>query len=166
MVEPCTIELFGLLQVRRGERLITRFSTAKTAALLAYLAYHRHRSHTREALVELLWPECDLDTGRNRLSTALSSLRNQLERPGGAPGSVLVTDRSSVGLNARTVTTDVEGFESALETVARAPSDAERQIRLREAVDLYHGEFLMWPGRRLGDGSAAAHRGALVPCGL
>src|SRR6266852_1351613 len=59
-------------------RVLTRFQT-KVGTLLAYLAYHRHRSHRREALVELLWPECEPAIGRNNLSVSLSSLRRQLE---------------------------------------------------------------------------------------
>ena len=65
----------------RGDRVIDRFRTQKNASLLAYLAFHLHLSHPREALIELLWPECDPAVGRDRLSTALTSLRRQLEPP-------------------------------------------------------------------------------------
>ena len=34
------IDLFGGLSATHGERVVTRFRTQKTAALLAYLAYH------------------------------------------------------------------------------------------------------------------------------
>src|SRR3712207_7098227 len=42
-------------------------STRKTGALLAFLAYYGGREHPRESLIELLWPESDLDAGRKRL---------------------------------------------------------------------------------------------------
>lgn len=48
------IELFGTLTVRHGNRAITRFSTQKSASLLAYLAYYRHQTHPREILMEML----------------------------------------------------------------------------------------------------------------
>ena len=66
MHSPWQIELLGWLRVVSGggapagdqpPRVISRFQTQKTGSLLAYLAYHCHRSHPREALIELLWPE-------------------------------------------------------------------------------------------------------------
>jgi two-component SAPR family response regulator len=74
----------------RSERRVTRFRSQKYGALLAYLAYHRHAPHSREALIALLWPEMEERAGRNDLSVALSSLRNQLEPPGTPPGVVLL----------------------------------------------------------------------------
>ena len=46
----------------------------KTRALLAYLAYHR-RTHSRDALMELFWPEAEPAPARHNLSQALSSLK-------------------------------------------------------------------------------------------
>src|SRR5437879_10415675 len=71
------IELFGHLCARQGDQVITRFQT-KIGTLLAYLAYHR-KAHLRDALVELLWPECAPAIGRNNLSVSLSWLRRQLD---------------------------------------------------------------------------------------
>src|SRR5438552_12822810 len=101
------IEMLGWLRVVGDDRVITRFSTHKTGALLAYLAYHGHRSHPREELIELLWPDQPLEAGRNRLRLALSSLRRQLEPPGIPSGAVLLADRHSVQLNPAVVATDV-----------------------------------------------------------
>lgn len=72
------IVLLGGLRATRGDRVITHFRTQKNAALLAYLAYYRRRSHRREDLIELLWPEGDPRAGRNSLKQALASLRQQL----------------------------------------------------------------------------------------
>src|SRR5919201_1903557 len=87
------VELLGGLRATRGDQVVTHFRTQKNAALLAYLAYHRRRSHRREELIELLWPEGEPRAGRNSLKQALSTLRQQLEPPGAPAGSVLVTDR-------------------------------------------------------------------------
>src|SRR5439155_287502 len=57
MNSGCRIELFGWLQVVQGERTISRFPTRQTGGLLAYLAFHLHRSHPRDVLMEILWPE-------------------------------------------------------------------------------------------------------------
>jgi DNA-binding SARP family transcriptional activator len=138
------IELLGELKAIQGDRVVTRFRTQKTAALLAYLAYHRHRSHPRQVLIELLWPEGDVDAGRHNLSVALNALRDQLEPADTPSGTVLVTDRFSVGLNANAVTTDVTEFEAALDAAAQvgSSSEAERVRWLIEAVERYRGTLL------------------------
>src|SRR6185369_1600659 len=104
------------------ERVITRFRTRRTGALLAYLAAFRHQAHPRDVLIDLLWPETPTKSGRNCLSLALSSLRHQLEPPGVPAGAVIVADRSAVRLNPAAVSTDVAEFEAALEAAARATS--------------------------------------------
>jgi predicted ATPase/DNA-binding SARP family transcriptional activator len=136
------IELFGGLRARHAEREITRYRTHKTASLLAYLAYYRPRPHLRDVLIDLLWPDCTPEAGRQSLSKALSSLRHQLEPPGVAPGTVLLADRRSVRLSPACVTTDVARFETALKDAARARSPVERVRRLMEAVQLHRGELL------------------------
>src|SRR5438309_4773237 len=136
MFEPWRIELLGWLRAAQGGRVVARFQTQKTAALLAYLAYHRRRSHPREALVELLWPGCEPEAGRNSLRQALSSLRRQLEPPGVPAGAVIVANRGSVELNPAAVTTDVAELEAALEAAARARDAAERAQAPERAAGL------------------------------
>src|SRR4051794_12159998 len=105
MEKPWRIEMLGWLRVVQQDRVISRFRSQQTGALLAFLAYHSHRSHLREALIELLWPECDLEAGRNNFRVALSSLRRQLE-PAGDPrsggltsGDLLLVSRTELQLN-------------------------------------------------------------------
>jgi predicted ATPase/DNA-binding SARP family transcriptional activator len=142
MKAPWQIELLGGLRVTQGDRVLTRFRTQKTGALLAYLAYYPQRTHPRDHLIELLWPEADPAAGSNSLSQALSSLRRQLEPAGVPPGTVLVTNRASVRLNPAAFTTDVAEFEAALHAAASAGRDAERAVQLGRAVELYRGELL------------------------
>ena len=101
------------------ESVISHASAASRPALLAYLAYHRHQSYSRQSLIEIFWPESEPQTGRYNLSNALSSLRNPLEPPGVPGGSVIIAERFSVELNAEAVTTDVAAFEQALRTGRR-----------------------------------------------
>src|SRR5262249_55286150 len=126
----------------QGERVVTRLRSQKTGALLAYLAYHGHRSHPREALIELHWPECDPEVGRQRLRTALTSLRHQLEPPGVPPGAMILADSAAIQLNPSACVTDVAQFEARLQAATAAGSGAERVQRLTDAVALYRGELL------------------------
>ncbi len=142
LAEAWCIELFGALKARLGTVEITRFRSYRTGALLAYLACYRNRTHPREELIELLWPESEPEAGQMSLRTALSSLRRQLEPPGVPPGSVLVADRSQVRLNPPAFTTDVAEFEAALRSAAGAEDPAERSSQLGRAVELYQGPLL------------------------
>lgn len=138
----CRIRMFGGLTVRQADREITRFKTQKCASLLAYLAYHLGRAHKREVLAELLWPERPPKAGRTNLSTALSSLRRQLEPPGVPAGAIIEGDRFAVQLNPEVVTTDVAEFQSALRAADSADGPTERGQLLGDAVGLYEGELL------------------------
>ena len=134
--------MLGGLVVVHADRKITRFQTQKTGALLAYLALHPGKSHAREAVAEILWPEGDPIAIRNRLNQAISSLRRQLHPPELGPGSVLVTDHHSLAINSQTVTTDVDEFERLVKAADRSESDSEKIQHLSQAVDLYRGELL------------------------
>src|SRR5205823_10422689 len=136
------IELLGGLRATCDDRVVTRFQTQKTGAVLAYLAYYCQRSHPREVLIELLWPESEPRAGRNKLSLALSSLRHQLEPPGIPAGAVILAHRAAVQLNPAAVSTDVAQFEAVLLAAERVGSGVGRALRLTEAVELYHGELL------------------------
>jgi predicted ATPase/DNA-binding SARP family transcriptional activator/Tfp pilus assembly protein PilF len=135
------IQLFGELVAEGDGRVVSRFRSQKTASLLAYLAYYP-RTHGRDLLIELLWPEADVSAGRHNLSNALSWLRGQLEPPGVPTGAVLVTDRLSARLNRDAVTTDTTAFSAALQAATGASNGAERARSLTHAVELYRGELL------------------------
>jgi len=72
------IQLLGGLAAPRSQQEITRFRTQKSAALLAFLAFHAAPDslpQPRDLLIEMLWPETEPEAGRNNLSKALSFLR-------------------------------------------------------------------------------------------
>ena len=141
------IELLGGLRVVQncfpeGEPgIVSRFRTHKTAALLAFLAYHRDQPpHARDTLIATFWPESD--AGRQSLRQALSSLRGQLEPPSVPSGSVLVTDRQTVRLNPAVVTTDVAEFATALAAATQAAGTEKEASLLAQALTRYGGALL------------------------
>jgi class 3 adenylate cyclase/DNA-binding SARP family transcriptional activator len=142
------IELLGPLRVEAQGRIIDRFRTRKAAALLAYLAFYRDQLHSREALIEQLWPEERREVGRERLRTALSSLRRQLEpgRSSATSGctpidSILCATRDGVRLSSA-ITTDVAEFGAALRAASQAEQELDRVHHLSVATELYRGELL------------------------
>jgi predicted ATPase/DNA-binding SARP family transcriptional activator/Tfp pilus assembly protein PilF len=142
MATPWQIELLGGLRASHGTTVVSRFRTQKTAALLAYLALYPEHPHPRDTLIDLLWPDDPLDTGRNKLRQALTSLRYQLEPPGTPRGAFLNADRTAVHLGRDLFTTDVALMEARLQQAARATSPPERSHHLAEAAELYRGDLL------------------------
>ena len=111
-----------------GERI--SLPTAKSRALLAYLASPPDRLHLREKLATLLWGEVSDERARDSLRHALAGLRNALR---GIP-EILTIESSNIGVTADGVSVDVVDFERA---VARGtPADLEA------AAALYSGDFL------------------------
>lgn len=127
-----------------GPRVIARFRSRKSAALLAHLAYHQQHSHLRDALIELLWPDSAWETGRTNLRTELSWLRRRLDGPRRHVRSerLLLAEGDTLQLNPAGIVTDVSAFEAALASAANARSPADRRIGLTKAVSLYRGELL------------------------
>ena len=141
MNEPWRIELFGGLRASQNGRVINRFRTQKTGALLAYLAYYG-RAHAREALSELLWPQHEPAAARQSLRTSLSSLRHQLEAPGVVPGAVVQANHFAIELNPCAITTDVAEFEAALGINNGTRPHVPDVESLARAIDLYQGPLL------------------------
>jgi len=123
----------GGVRARRGTDLVDHFRSQKFAFLLAYLAIHPHRQHTREELCDLLWPESDLEAARTNLRTALANLRKTFSEE-----LILTQGYTHVQLNSNLFTTDVRAFEDTLKQARSQQSSA----LYREALALYKGPFL------------------------
>ena len=136
MDAPWRIQLLGVLRAEMGDLKVTRFATSRVAALLARLALLPRRAHSREELCDLLWPDADLGAARLSLRVAIASLRRQLEPSPLMHGSVLLADRSFVGLNLVAFRCDVADFEAALTTAGDEPE------ALARAAALYGGDLL------------------------
>lgn len=142
MDAPWKIELFGGLRATNGVHRVERFRTQRSALLLSYLAYYLHRPHSREALIELLWPDAELSAGRNRLKQEVASLRRQLEPPGIPTGSVVLGDRYALHLNPDTVMTDAQALQEWVRSAMVTPTQTLRLYRFGEAATLLQKEFL------------------------
>ncbi|MCB0095264.1 MAG: tetratricopeptide repeat protein, partial [Caldilineaceae bacterium] len=114
--------------------------------LLIYLAVMRG-SQPRAVLATLLWPNHDETNARTNLRQALYQLRRTLGDDQAEP-AYLTVDRQSIGLNpAADCVVDISLFQDLLTTVARHSHDSVTKCahcleRLRQAVALYHNEFL------------------------
>ena len=133
--KPIHIRLLGGIQVEADGKALTGLGGSTYRSLLALLALKNGALTTREQIIEAIWPDAELDTGRNRLSTALVHLRKVL-------GNALLADRNHVSIEPSLVSVDVVEFNLAARTAppGRACQAAEKQIfyarRLTESSKL------------------------------
>lgn len=134
--------MLGTFQARYADVTVSRFRTRRVATLLAYLSLYQKRSHFRDEVGELLWPDSELSVSRRNLRQALLSLRHALEPPPMPQGGVLQVVQSRLQLSLSTLTSDVAEFESAID-LAKSTSDPEARYELcKQAISLYKGELL------------------------
>lgn len=129
MSEELTLRLLGAPQVMLAGRPVTGFISAKTQALLFYVAVAA-RPHNRDTLAGLLWGDMAEAQASKNLRNALSNLRTLV-------GAHLEITRETVTFNRATAYwLDVEQFL----TMTTAP--AKSLTTLHRAVELYQGDFL------------------------
>lgn len=117
------VELFA-----RGQR-ISQFGGRVCTLLLARLALQPRAAVPREVLIDTLWPDADLEVGRNRLRNALAVLRAAL-RPAGC-ADIVEASREALRLAPSACAVDVHLFREAVS-----------RHQWLEARDLYRGELL------------------------
>ncbi len=157
------ISLFGQFQVLLNEAPVTAFESVKVRALLAYLATEHARSHARESLASLLWPDWPQQSAMRNLRNALADLRQNIMDRGG-PSPFLLITRETIQLNREAeVWVDVGEFEKAIGEQRSAigeqrsaigeqrsgTSDQQSSIgrsewfsRSKSSISLYRGPFL------------------------
>ncbi len=121
-----------------GEEPVTGFVSNKAVALLFYLAT-TGKSYTREKLASLLWGESSEEKARKNLRDVLFNLRPIV-------GDYLIISRQMIELNtAANYDIDVVRFAAVLKELGDMKSkqlSPASMILLRDAIDLYRGEFL------------------------
>jgi predicted ATPase/DNA-binding SARP family transcriptional activator len=142
--------LLGSPRLERDGEAVA-FDSRKQLALIAYLAM-TGRSHTREALITLLWPELEPSRGRAGLRRDLSVIRKALD------GQWLAVEGETVGTDpAAGFWLDVAEFRDLL-GAWRGHGHLEAEVcprcltALGEAVALYQGDFMA--GMSLRDSAA------------
>lgn len=135
------VVLLGGFAVVHGVELATP-APGNPATLVKLLALRGTLSS--EQVIDALWPDADVGTGRARLRNLLNRVRSQ-------SGDVVTRAGEALHLSAG-VTTDVAQFESAVRAAFDAPA-AERAGMARLALGAYSGDLL--PGDVYEDWAAA-----------
>ena len=135
------IKLLGGFQAFLGPESIQdsawRLRKARNVVKLLALA-EGHRLH-REQLLDILWPELEMEAANNNLHKTLYVARRALEPSPSGSGSHLVFQDDSLELTSPGgLWIDTESFEIAAEA-ARQTKNPEVY---RETLDMYEGDLL------------------------
>lgn len=143
MEKEWRIEMFGGLQLKRGDEFVEVSTRGATRELLICLALRLGQSYSRDDLAKCVWQkQTDPVKRRDNLRHALPQLHMLFEIEGAASGSVLREQEGKVSLNPERVKTDVADFLATYNEALREGSATEQVERLTKAVDLYPGELL------------------------
>ncbi|NJN55835.1 MAG: hypothetical protein HC804_14470 [Anaerolineae bacterium] len=110
-------------------------SNKKAQAILCYLVLNNH-THYRTQLAEKFWPDNPPRLGQGSLRVSLNALKTV-----GLDAYLLVKHNTLAFDQASTYWCDVEAFERLLARHNRGEHDAGNMELLRQAVDLYGGDF-------------------------
>lgn len=122
--------LLGAPKLLRNGNPVSGFITRKAEALLYYLIV-TERAHTRSAVAALLWPDMPEQNARKNLRDVIASLRKTV-------GDLLFISHQTLNLNPE------YPYWADVAVVSKVLSDPKGVALddLREAIGLYHGEFL------------------------
>ena len=136
------LSLFGGIRLQAKDGPVLSLLSERGIALLACLALAPDFTVNRGRLSEMLWPEQPHETSCNRLKQTLYVLRQEIERAGFAPETLLVGGRHAIRLNSESVEVDTAAFLTMLKMAGQESDLSLREIRLTQAVHLYQGALL------------------------
>ncbi len=139
--------LGGFQVIRAGTAVPTSEWQSRVAREVVWmLVTSRGRPVHREVLIDRLWPDQPMSKAGNRLSVALSTIRNVFDPERiHQPDHYLVADRERVALNHDHLSIDIEHFhdEATLgRTLLRQGDTIQGLAAFRSAEARYVGEFL------------------------
>ena len=139
------LRTFGSVSLRRGgwDGPTIPIEKRRARALLAVLAAHSHTVLTRDAAIDILWPDADGDAAVNSLNQTVFQLRRHLdpEYKQGESAEYVLSTAEQVSLNRDLVRTDLDLIRRLPDRLGGA-SWAQRQAIASETIALIRGEFL------------------------
>ncbi len=143
------IQALGSLRAEQGEEPIRRWGGEKAGSrqaegLFAFLLDRGERGASKDEIVELIWPDVDLDRADVAFHRTMLGLRSMLQpgRRGRGASAAITFHNDRYRLDPETVGyTDVTEFEQLIRDAGAADPD-ERLRLLERARALYRGDYL------------------------
>jgi len=138
------LSLFGGFQLQDEHGNPLEIRNRKAQLLLAYLVLHAGQDHSREKLIDLFWPDFELDKADNNLRQTIHTVRKAIEPEGTPRGTYLTARQGVVRFSADSPHwLDARAFEDKLKESEHEHPEIEARARaLKEAVALYRGHLL------------------------
>ena len=132
------VEVLGPLRITAHGQEISG-GLRKARELLAFLAVHPGGA-TPDAISEALWPETPPSHGAAQRTLALRKARTLLRAAAGLTEPMLIVLAAGrYRLDPATISTDIDGFQAALEQARLAPGDRACLTACQKAAALYRG---------------------------
>jgi DNA-binding SARP family transcriptional activator len=139
------LRTFGRVQLHRAawDGPVIPIDKRRARMLLAVLAAHMGTTLSRDAALDILWPDADPDAAINSLNQTVFQLRRYIDPAyrGGESPEYIVSTAESVGLHPELVLTDLAEIRR-LPTRLAAADWRQRQALAQRAALLVQGEFL------------------------
>lgn len=140
----------GPLRVERSGSAVRQWGGAKAGtrqaeALFAFLFDRGERGVAKDEIIEMVWPDVDLDRADLAFHRTLGGLRTTLEpgRPGGDRGTAVVFHNDRYRLDPSLVAwSDVAAFEAEMAAAGASDDPAAALRHLERGRSLYRGDFL------------------------
>lgn len=117
----------------------------KIWSLLQFLIFHRNEEINRDELLSLVYAAGGSTNPQNALKTLMHRCRSVLEQLGYADSKLMIIQHggSYKWNSALPLTLDAERFDSLYSSFSSAEENSDEAYKLcREALTLYHGDFL------------------------
>lgn len=123
--------------------MVSAFPTRQVEELCGFLALNQGVAHSREKVINMLWPNYPTRSARGRFSTVLWRLKSVLADIGVPAGQYLTTTHHTIALEADApLQIDTRQFQQKLLAAEKAPDEETREQALRAAAELYQGDLL------------------------
>jgi DNA-binding SARP family transcriptional activator len=133
---------FGRLRLENNQQITSSFPTKQVEELLGYLVLHKGVNHSREKIINLLWPNFPIQSTRSRLSTVIWRLKSVFQELDLPPDDYLRVTRDSISLpRSAPLQTDIAEFAVHLAFAGSAVDEDEQVVALGAALRVYQGDL-------------------------
>ena len=112
--------------------------------VLAYLLTHRGKQITQDELIDILWPDEEIDNPVNTLKTMRHRLCGMLDALGGIPGKEMIRYNHGIYAWSEEVdcVLDIDQFSTYCELAEQEQDDSQKISHYLNALEYYNGDFL------------------------
>jgi len=133
------VRLFGEFYIEDDAGQAVKLTTRKSQLLLAYLLLYIGQPQSREKLIDLFWPESDVNKGKASVRQAIYALRKTLDDKNAAESHIITDQQNVLVREDEKFNVDAVRFEQFIKEAQRQ----DEKIELLEAAcELYGGQLL------------------------